>query len=259
MEAPNLKSFPRKISANQRLLFRGWEVIDIFGIKNLEIERKRMAKVKDVFESAGKKAPLGSVNVQSASTEQGEQVPPKKISRGRKAVPVSTQPFSEIAASWRRERPDLDMDNLLLMIAMTRLTRILDSRFETVCLEKYGIGGSELRLLFALRRSGRPFARRPTDLFRALIVTSGAITKQVNRLVAKKLVERTGDPLHAGGFLIHLTQKGLKVANSAAEDQVNNSLIAEAMDALPPRQKQQGIVFIQHLLANLERAPGATI
>jgi DNA-binding MarR family transcriptional regulator len=224
----------------------------------LGIERKRMTNAKDTLMPVSKRGPLGVAKVKSTDAEHGEAVAPKKSARGRQPIPVKTQPFSEIAASWRRERPDLDLDNLLLMIALTRLTRIVDSRYEAMCLEKFGITGSEVRLLFALRRSGRPFARRPTDLFRALIVTSGAITKQVNRLVAKKLVERTSDPLHAGGFLIHLTQKGLKVANSAAEDQVKNSLIADAMAALTPKQQRQGIEFIEHVLAHVEHTPGAT-
>lgn len=189
----------------------------------------------------------------AASDGNGKLDEPKAPKRrGRQPVPVRTQAFSEIAASWRRERPDLELDNLLLMIALTRLTRILDTRYEAMCLDRFGITGSEVRLLFALRRSGYPYARRPTDLFRALIVTSGAITKQVDRLVAKQLVERSPDPLHAGGFLVHLTQKGLKVANLAAEDQAQNSLVTDIMAQLNPEQRKNGIEFIEHLLAGME-------
>jgi DNA-binding MarR family transcriptional regulator len=185
-------------------------------------------------------------DVQGSSTK----APAKR--RGRQPIPIRAQSFQEISASWRRERPDIDLENLLLSIALTRLARLQDSRYEAMCVERFGITAAEMRLLFALRRSGRPYARRPTDLFRALIVTSGAITKQVNRLVAKNLVGRTNDPLHGGGFLVHLTAKGLKVANAASEDQAENSLIASGMATLTPKQREEGIVFIEHLLASLE-------
>ena len=72
-----------------------------------------------------------------------------------------------------------------------------------------------MRVLYALRRAGAPYSRRPTELFRALLVTSGAITKQVDRLVKLKLVKRSPDPANKGSFLVNLTARGLKMADDA--------------------------------------------
>ena len=122
----------------------------------------------------------------------------------------------EIETSWRRERPDLELSNFLLAIYLTRLGRIVDDAADRLFGKRFGISGADMRVLFALRRAGKPFMRRPTDLFRALRVTSGAITKQVDRLSKKGLVERISRENQLGG--VQLTAKGLKMADAATDN-----------------------------------------
>jgi len=177
----------------------------------------------------------------------------KPSTRTRLGVASETVHFEEIFASWRHERPELELTNMLLTICLTRLGRMLEVRYENMSQQRFGIAGSDLRVLLALRRSGRPYARRPTDLFRALIVTSGAITKQVDRLVKKGLVARKADPLHGGGFLVHLTPLGLKVANASTDELANSSLIADGMRNLSAAERQAGVRFVEHLIREVER------
>src|SRR5689334_928493 len=101
-----------------------------------------------------------------------------------------------ISQQWQRARPDLDLDDFLLAIYCMRLGTIGDRAYDRVCRAEYGISGGDMRVLLALRRGGRPFVMRPTDLFRALLVTSGAITKKVDRLVDAGYAERLPDPAH---------------------------------------------------------------
>ena len=103
----------------------------------------------------------------------------------------------DVAESIQRERPDLDPSDYLYWIYIMRLGRILDQVDDQRCRAKFGISGADMRVLYALRRAGAPYSRRPTELFRSLLVTSGAITKQVDRLVKLKLVKRSPDPLTA--------------------------------------------------------------
>src|SRR5260370_42486090 len=77
-----------------------------------------------------------------------------------------------ISVQWQRERGDLDLSNFLLAIYLMRLGTIIERAFGRQCDERYGISGSDMRVLFALRRGGQPYVKRPTDLFRALLVTS---------------------------------------------------------------------------------------
>lgn len=55
---------------------------------------------------------------------------------------------------------------------------------------KHDLGEGEFDVLAALRRAGAPFGRAPGELARHTMVTSGAMTKRLDRLVAADLVER---------------------------------------------------------------------
>src|SRR5260221_10677469 len=82
-----------------------------------------------------------------------------------------------ITVQWQRERSDLDLSNFLLAIYLMRLGTLIGRDFDQRCRKSYRISGSDMRVLFALRRGGPPYVKRPTDLFQALLVTSGAMTK----------------------------------------------------------------------------------
>ena len=160
----------------------------------------------------------------------------------------------EITRQWQAERPDLDLQNFLLQIYLQRIGRIIESRFGKMCLRRFGVRAQDMRLLFALRRGGAPFARRPTDLFRATLVTSGAITKQVDRLAKKKLVRRLPDPDYGGGFLVQLTEKGLEVSDRASTIVATESFIGPAMAAMKPSERDAAERFCLRLIATLETA-----
>lgn len=161
----------------------------------------------------------------------------------------------EIETSWRRERPDLELSNFLLAIYLTRLGRIVDDAADRLFRKRFGISGADMRVLFALRRAGKPFMRRPTDLFRALLVTSGAITKQVDRLSKKGLVERISRENQLGG--VQLTAKGLKMADAATDLLAKQSVIEPGVKALPKSERSAGQQFVRHILLGLEAAARA--
>jgi len=157
-----------------------------------------------------------------------------------------------ITVQWQRERGDLELSNFLLAVYLMRLGTIIERSFGRMCEERYGISGSDMRVLFALRRGGPPYVKRPTDLFRALLVTSGAITKKVDRLAALDMVERLQDPGHQGGFLVCLTKKGVRVADQMVETLANESVIAPAMQQLSKAEREQGSRFALSVLSALE-------
>lgn len=161
--------------------------------------------------------------------------------------------FDDVMSSWQRELPSHDLTGMLLAIGLTRMGRIIDADFDRRTKRDFDIGGAEMRVLLALRRAGHPYARRPTDLFRALLISSGAITKQVDRLAAKDLVVRSPDPLHGGGFLIRLTPKGLKTANMMADLLARESILNDALADLDPATRAAGVAFCDYLVREVER------
>jgi DNA-binding MarR family transcriptional regulator len=176
------------------------------------------------------------------------------MARGR-IVGIASETTShteDLLRSWLEQRPDLRLNDFLLGIAMMRIGRILDHWFGQLCLEEHGISAPDMRVLFALRRAGPPFVRYPTDLYRSLLVTSGAITKQIDRLSAKGFVKRTPDPSHGRKFLIRLTDKGKRVADQTTDVLAKHSLLTRAMATMPPARRKQGEKYILELLHAIE-------
>jgi DNA-binding MarR family transcriptional regulator len=173
-----------------------------------------------------------------------------KGKRRRRAARTSITEL--ITAQWRRERSDLDLDDFLLAIYFMRLGTWLERAFDKMCVERWGVGGGDMRVMLALRRSGAPYVKRPTDLFRALLVTSGAITKKVDRLVEAGFVERLPDPGHSGGFLVHLTKKGLHAVNEATVTLANESMLAPATAELTKEEREAINRHVLRILSTLE-------
>src|ERR1700677_1379103 len=104
---------------------------------------------------------------------------------------------------WRRERPDVDLTAFTIAAAIKQIDLQTEAEFRRLSAD-FGIGPGDLRVLFALRRSGVANPRRPTDLFQSLLVTSGAVTKQVDRLEAQGLGGRVAGPPEPRGCLVRV-------------------------------------------------------
>ncbi len=169
----------------------------------------------------------------------------------RPRVPQTHSHTREIASSLQRERPDLDPTDYLYLLYARRVGRILDAVDDRNSRAVYGISATNMRVLFALRRSGPTYALRPTELFRALLVTSGAITKQVEQLVDAGLVHRLPGPDGSGGRLIQLTKKGFKVADDALTALAGSSVISH--DALTANERRTVCRLLEKMLLDLEQ------
>jgi DNA-binding MarR family transcriptional regulator len=112
-----------------------------------------------------------------------------------------------IVEAWERERPDLDFEPLQVLSRVGRLARHLDrarrSAFAASDLESW-----EFDVLSALRRAGAPYQLSPKALLQQTLVSSGTMTNRIDRLVARRLVERRTDPRDGRGILVVMTPDG---------------------------------------------------
>lgn len=168
----------------------------------------------------------------------------------RPKVAYSRLHAQDIAASLKHERPDLAQADYLYLLYLQRAGRIIDAVHERHCRKDFGISSAEMRVLFALRRSGPAYALRPTELFRSLLVTSGAITKQVDRLIATGYVDRQPGPEKSGGFLIHLTQEGFDVADAALSALADSSVVSHS--TLTAKERQTLLKLSEKILLDME-------
>lgn len=154
--------------------------------------------------------------------------------------------FAEL---WARELPDADPQLFALIGSILRLAAMLENEFRSYTQSAFEMGTGDMRILLALRRAGAPFAMRPTDLFQSLLITSGAVTKQVERLTRRGLVDRIPDLNRKRSWQIHLTEEGKRVTDTALEAINSRFSIAAAFRRLPPAERKAGNEFLVRMIA----------
>lgn len=125
---------------------------------------------------------------------------------------MAQDPVDRILEQWRRERPDLDSSNLGLAARIDILAKLL-RRAAARRLAGVGLKIWEYDVLAALRRQGTPYRMPVTELAKASLLTSGAMTTRVDQLEKKGLVCREPDPADRRSVLIRLTKAGRALVN----------------------------------------------
>ena len=150
---------------------------------------------------------------------------------------------------WHEQRPDLDVSPMEVIARIYRLCRILERRIE----EKYtsdGLNQAQFGVLAALRRAGPPHCLSPTDLYESLLISSGAITHRLSRLVAGGYVRRAPDPNDGRGALVMLTPSGKRLIDRVLTKHYENERRLLAPLGAEDRATLAGI--LRKLLLELE-------
>jgi DNA-binding MarR family transcriptional regulator len=166
-------------------------------------------------------------------------------SRGRKdSVDV-------LVAEWRRERPDLDPSPVAILGRLHRISARLQRRIEA-WLAPLDLTWESFSLILTLRRSGAPFALRPTDLYRESLLTSGAITNRIDRVEKQGLVRRRQDPNDGRAMVVQLTAAGRRLADEAAA--IHFRALAETFSGLSKQECAQLNASLAKLLSVVDTA-----
>lgn len=151
-----------------------------------------------------------------------------------------------IRSQWRTERPDLDTWPTGIVGRVQRLSRILDKELRAFDVG-HGLEAGEFDVLTTLRRSGAPYRMTAGAFLKASMITSGAVTKRVDRMESKGLVERVR--LAAGdrrSVQIQLTEKGLRTIDALLPLHLENS--EHMVTALSREESEQLAVLLRRLL-----------
>ncbi|VTU30331.1 MarR family winged helix-turn-helix transcriptional regulator [Variovorax sp. RA8] len=138
----------------------------------------------------------------------GESAPRTKVSQ------LQPKRLDAISQAWAQERPDIDFWLAGFFLRIEHAHYLHDRRVQEVA-KQAGTSVGDLHVLLALRRHGTGGAMRPTDLYKELLVTSGAITKRLDSLRGQKLIERAAAADDRRSELVKLTRRGQAVADAA--------------------------------------------
>ena len=154
-----------------------------------------------------------------------------------------------IIEQWRAARPDLDPSPIGVIGRVSRLARELEARLEPVYKE-HGLEPGWHDLLATLRRSGPPFALRPSDLTGTLMLTSSGTTKRLDKLEEAGLIARGPDPDDRRAILITLTAKGKDLIDGVTAAHLANE--ASLLEGLSAAEQRELAALLRKLLLSLD-------
>jgi DNA-binding MarR family transcriptional regulator len=157
--------------------------------------------------------------------------------------------IDEIVAQWQRERPDLDTAPLATLGRLFRVAQLAEPLLSAP-LRELGLQRGWFDLLAALRRAGEPYQLNPTELMRATMLTSGGMTKRLDRLAGAGLIERSPDPRDRRGTLVRLTPKGRAMIDRAVGLHIQTE--ARLLGVLTSTERRALNRSLQTLLVALE-------
>jgi DNA-binding MarR family transcriptional regulator len=161
--------------------------------------------------------------------------------------------IDELVAQWRRERPDLDPEPMALVGRLLVIAALAGGRIDAAAAE-HGLDRGTGDVLFTLRRSGEPYRLSPSDLVRALLVTSGTMTNRLDNLERRGLVERLPNPADRRGRDVQLTPAGLELADILVTEHVANE--EEMLAPLSAAERDRLAALTRKLLAHLSAEAG---
>jgi DNA-binding MarR family transcriptional regulator len=158
-----------------------------------------------------------------------------------------------IVAEWARERPELDLVEVAAVGRILRAARFLRAEVERE-LQRFGLNATEFNALSALRRSGPPYRLSPSELSAGLLLSSGGLTKVLERLESEGLITRERDPHDGRGVLVCLTDAGRQRQNQAYDAHLQNEHELLAPLAVAEREALSDI--LRSLLLAFESGAG---
>lgn len=136
-----------------------------------------------------------------------------------------------IQAEWRRERPELDVSPQGVIGRLHRVAARLTDEL-TAVYDRHGLAEGDFDVLATLRRAGSPFERTPGELAEHTMITTGGMSKRIDRLERAGLVTRRASETDGRGRVVALTEHGRETIDAAfTEHMANERRLVDELDA----------------------------
>jgi len=157
----------------------------------------------------------------------------------------------EIATQWAREKPDLALDSIGVVVRILRIAKLIADERRAV-LSHLNIDSATFDLIATLRRGGRPYRMSPTEIARDCLVSGGAISQRVTRAEADGLVRTTRTDSGKRTLWVELTDRGHRIVERDIEVLINRERQLIAHLAVADRDRLAEL--LRALLAGLTPA-----
>jgi DNA-binding MarR family transcriptional regulator len=164
--------------------------------------------------------------------------------------PAAADHVDQVREQWARERPDLDTSPVGVVARLGRAQAYIDPALEALFAE-HGLTRQSWDVLASLRRAGRPYRLTPTDLQRALMRTSGAITHTLHRLEYAGLIERSVNPADGRSLFVTLAPRGVELTDLVAPLHLANE--RRLLAGLTAEEQHTLAELLRKLLIGFER------
>jgi DNA-binding MarR family transcriptional regulator len=166
-----------------------------------------------------------------------------------KSIPDRVETMVE---QWRRELPGVDLLDYALVARLRIAGAFMADRIEQTARE-LGMAANDLLVLNALRRSGPPYRLGQSELQRMVMVTMGAVSKRVDRLVVLGHVVTEADIADGRVRRVRLTASGRRMTERFMPMMSPPPALARALRTLSGDQRRILNDLLRRLLHTLER------
>jgi DNA-binding MarR family transcriptional regulator len=157
----------------------------------------------------------------------------------------------QIMEQWADTFPDLDVSAMGIVSRISRISQHIDKKLQLI-FSGYDLVAGEFDVLATLRRSGHPYQLTPTELFSALMLSSGAMTNRLDRLEAAGLIERQPNPEDRRGLLVKLTERGTELMDKAYPAHMANE--EDILSRLSKDEREAMTDLLRKLLLSFEES-----
>ncbi|WP_433437594.1 MarR family winged helix-turn-helix transcriptional regulator [Nonomuraea sp. CA-141351] len=133
---------------------------------------------------------------------------------------------------------------------MSRLHLTFDQAVKAE-LAELGLTYAEFDVLAALSRAAAPYRMKPSELSKALFLTSGGISNVLQRLTAAGYVEREANSGDARSRWVQLTDEGRRVTDAALE--ASGRAYSEVASGIPDEVVRGAADALREVLSHVGR------
>jgi len=151
--------------------------------------------------------------------------------------------IDNVVKDWNDERPELPTEALGLVLRIQALAKIHAVRL-TETLNSLSLEWWEYDVLSALRRQGAPFQLSASEITKCSMISPGAVTNRIDRLLERKLVNRIEDPNDRRRVLVALSSGGLALVDRASEARFDCADKAVSLLSAEQRRQLDGLLRV---------------